>query len=248
MSMQEWHQHVARWRECQKCPLGHQRKHICLGRGVTPADVIFVGEAPGQSEDDLGLPFKGPAGQLLDKIIARALPADCRYALTNLVACFPRYAKMEGINEPERDEIAACRPRLVEFVRLCRPRLIVCVGALARRNIFGAAMFRLDDEAAQPEWIPDGKYLEFTDIIHPAAILKSDMPLAKKNGAANHAAVVVRNAYERAMHGDSANLVNFTNEEHNAGVTSTPGTASSIRQDAFEWWGRHGQPEDDIPF
>src|SRR5207244_4450732 len=126
--MSAWTDHVARWKDCTACPLCQQRDRIVLARGQVPCDVVFVGEAPGASEDVLGQPFVGPAGRLLDQIIERALPAGARFALTNLVACFPREAKARGENMPEVKEILACRPRLLEFIDLCRPKLVVRVG------------------------------------------------------------------------------------------------------------------------
>lgn len=195
--MSLWTDHVERWKDCTKCPLAQQRSLICIARGQVPCDVVFIGEAPGPSEDALGLPFKGPAGNLLDQIIERALPSDVRYALTNLVCCFPRDAKTAGDNEPEHDEILACRPRLVEFVRLAMPRLVVLVGALARRYVSGASMFRTDGRSEQPEWVAEGRFLEFCEIVHPAAILR--MPLAQKNYAVQKNIVVLRRAVLAVM-------------------------------------------------
>lgn len=176
-----WLDHVAKWKDCTACPLCRQRDNIVLARGQVPCDVLFVGEAPGASEDALGRPFVGPAGHLLDQIIERALPPGTRYALTNLVACFPRDAKAEGINEPEVSEIKACRPRLEEFIELCSPRLVVCVGSLAS------------------DWLQHDAYGKVcgataVDIVHPAAILR--MPLAQKQMAVQRAIVVLRNAVE----------------------------------------------------
>lgn len=175
--MSAWTDHVARWRDCQACPLGKQRNRIVLARGTLPADVVFVGEAPGASEDATGLPFYGPAGYLLDQIIERALPPTVSYVLTNLVACFPRLAKEAGDNEPERSEILACRPRLVEFIDIARPKLVVRVGSLAAEYTS-----RADDG------------MRYADIVHPAAILR--MPLAKKNMALQRAVVILRNVVE----------------------------------------------------
>ena len=197
--MSAWTQHVARWRDCVDCPLAMQRDRICLARGNVPADVVFIGEAPGQSEDALGKPFCGPAGKLLDQIIWNALPTGTTHALTNLVACFPKDAKERGENEPDHDEILACRQRLVEFVRVSQPRLIVLVGALAKRYVLGAAMFRLDNADEQPEWIPEGAVLEFLEIMHPAHILRKDVPLAKKQSMVTHGTVTLRTAVENIV-------------------------------------------------
>lgn len=174
-----WFQHVEKWKDCQACSLGQQRDRICLARGSLPATVIFVGEAPGMSEDAIGLPFVGPAGHRLDQIIAAALPADVTYALTNLVACFPREAKSRGENEPERNEILECRPRLIEFVNIAKPRLIVCVGKLAS------------------QYITHDSTIPCVDIDHPAYILR--MPLAQQQMATQKCIVVLRNAVEDVL-------------------------------------------------
>jgi len=170
--MSAWTEHVARWRDCDLCPLACQRSRIVLARGSVPCDVLLVGEAPGVSEDALGLPFVGPAGKLLDRIVAASVPDGVRTAFTNLVACFPRKAKERGDNEPEPEEIEACQDRLKEFVRIARPRAIVLVGQLARRYVIGQAQFCEDREDSQPPWL-NGEFMRFCDVDHPAFILKS---------------------------------------------------------------------------
>ena len=174
-----WRRHVEYWKDCRACGLCEQRDRICLARGTIPCTVLFIGEAPGASENAIGQPFVGPAGQLLDKIIERALPKGITYALTNLVACFPAEAKAEGINEPTAQEIIACRPRLIEFVNVCEPKMIVCVGKLATA------------------YINHNDYIPCTDIVHPAAILR--MPLAQKQMAVQRAVVTVCRALEDVL-------------------------------------------------
>ncbi len=182
--MTTWLEHVARWKDCDKCPLAQQRSNIVLARGTIPCDVLIIGEAPGASEDALGRPFVGPAGKLLDQIIDRALPSDVTYALTNLVCCLPAEAKARGDNEPELAEIRACRPRLVEFIQLAAPRLVVLVGSLASDHVQHGA---------------DGLIhgARTLDIVHPAAILR--MPLAQKNMAVQRCIVQLRCAVESAL-------------------------------------------------
>lgn len=189
--MTTWLEHVNKWKDCQRCPLGQQRDRICFARaclagdppgsygGSLPADVCLIGEAPGISEDASGLPFYGPAGDLLSRIVTAALPADVPVIYTNLVLCFPREAKLRGDNEPERSEILECRPRLIEFVNLVQPKLVVCVGSLADQFIR-----------------PIGK-TELLHIIHPAHILK--MPPAKKPFEVQKCVVQIRNAYEEVV-------------------------------------------------
>lgn len=81
--------HVDRWKHCTLCPLHKVRRQVVLARGKLPADVLMVGEAPGLSEDVLGAPFTGPAGQLLDRIITATELENYRIAFTNLVGCIP---------------------------------------------------------------------------------------------------------------------------------------------------------------
>lgn len=183
--MSEWTEHVARWKDCTKCPLCNQRDRICLARGQIPADVCFIGEAPGASEDAIGLPFVGPAGELLNQIAARAFEGlELRTVFANLVCCFPAEAKGRGENEPTKEEILACRPRLVEFVNIAKPRLIVCVGSLASDNIPHDAYGKVGG-------------VSVISIMHPAAILR--MPLAQKQMAVQKVVVTLRTGVEEML-------------------------------------------------
>lgn len=206
-TMSVWTEHVAKWQNCTRCALARQRGLICLARGDVPCDVLFVGEAPGASENALGVPFVGPAGQLLDRVIEQALGgfalcSTCgrmRYqsagdwtckagharangyggrsittAYTNLVACFPAEAKGRGDNEPEVEEVLACRKRLDEFVELARPELVVFVGNMAE------------------QWCNVPHSAASVKIVHPASVLRQ--PLVQKNLAVQRAVVTLRNA------------------------------------------------------
>lgn len=158
-------EHRAKWNNCQNCNLCETRKHVVLGRGQLPCDVLFVGEAPGASEDVHGQPFYGPAGQLLDKIIANALKGrKVALAFTNVVACLPMGEDGQKRDEPEIESIEACRERLTEFVVLAKPRAIVLVGKLSEKYT-PMATERIEREANTPTVI-------WKKIIHPSAILK----------------------------------------------------------------------------
>lgn len=197
--------HVERWRDCADCDLSKGRERVVIGRGSVPCDVLFIGEAPGESEDAVGRPFVGPAGKLLDRVIARTVGewnqhcaadaiAPMTVAFTNLVCCIPRTEDGGKAGEPEREHVKACLERLVEFVRLARPRLIVLVGSLAKRHVHGASQFRLDGEDEQPEWIENGECLEFVEIVHPAAILRANE--AQRDMMVRRVEVTLRNALE----------------------------------------------------
>lgn len=231
--MSAWLEHVERWKNCTKCPLCRQRDRICLARGTIPCDVLFIGEAPGASEDATGLVFDGPAGMLLDSrdpkrpgIIQRAFEPwrvpgvePLWYALCNLVACFPGEAKARGENEPAREEILACRPRLREFINVAQPKLIVCVGVLAT------------------EYVDHCDTVKCVDVVHPAAILR--MPLAQKQMAVQKTVVVIRNAVERVL----ANPVPFREFGKNADLTQGRG----LKQRLDNWLAEHNA-DLDIPF
>lgn len=173
---QSYAAHKRRWEHCTRCPLHQSRKRVVLYRGQLPCDVLFVGEAPGRSEDLIGLPFVGEAGRLLDRIIADAfesLPKVGPYqiqmggeqvyftdfrriAFTNIVCCLPT---TDGEpRAPNKGEAEACRGRLMEFVELSSPRLVVLVGQVAERFY---PIRRLEECAVQT-------------MIHPAAILRQD--------------------------------------------------------------------------
>lgn len=122
--------HQARWKNCRLCDLAEGRMNVVLLRGTVPAQVLFCGEAPGHSENANGVPFvKGaPAGSLLQKMIERAGVPEGAYAVTNIVACIPKDDDGAKVHAPPEYAVEACRPRLLECVKLVQPRLIVWVG------------------------------------------------------------------------------------------------------------------------
>lgn len=161
-----YQEHKDAWKGCRECNLCQGRKSVVLARGNIPCDVLFIGEAPGESEDVLGRPFIGPAGKLLDEILERASEGlvtgtadgdehELTFCYTNLVACIPR---SDGkITQPEEHQIRACARRLEEMIKLANPKLIVCVGKLAEK------------------WIKEGAEdngIATVSITHPAAILR----------------------------------------------------------------------------
>lgn len=148
--------HRAEWINCTKCHLHKTRTKVVLLRGSIPCEILFVGEAPGASEDVIGQPFIGPAGKLLDRIIKDALKDQWSYALTNLVGCIPIGEEGSKTAEPPKEAIMTCRPRLVDIIEICQPQLVVSVGTLAKKHL------------------PGGDFATVS-IIHPAAILRMDL-------------------------------------------------------------------------
>lgn len=173
-----WKIHKQNWSDCQDCELCEYRDKVVLGKGKIPCDILFIGEAPGISEDTLGKPFVGPAGHLLDRIIERSLHPALKLAFTNLVGCVPKDSSGSKTKEPPRGSIEACQERLKEFVHLAKPKAIVLVGKLPAKHIYGQAQFSDEEDASLP-WLDEnkgefGEHLEFVEIIHPAFILRAD--------------------------------------------------------------------------
>ena len=159
--MTPFQKHKKKWRNCERCDLYERRSKVVLCRGKLPCDILFVGEAPGISEDVLGRPFVGPAGKLLDRIIERAIGTDFRLAFTNLVGCIPKGEDGKKLTEPEPKCIKKCSSRLKELVLIAKPELVFCVGKLSAKHMFDTIV-----GSAAPTLV---------NIVHPAAILRADI-------------------------------------------------------------------------
>lgn len=152
---------IKQWQDCQKCCLCQKRYKVVMVRGTVPCDILFIGEAPGESEDITGQPFIGPAGKLLDSIIDQS-NLKFRIAICNLVGCIPKYAGYSKSGEPNEQEILACLPRLRDIIRVCLAKKIVTIGLLAKKWVEKKKdMLGLKD-------------ISISHITHPAAILRYD--------------------------------------------------------------------------
>lgn len=118
---------------CTQCALAQTRQHVVFGEGNPHTRLMFVGEGPGQTEDETGRPFVGRAGQLLTKIIESVgfVRGEDTY-ITNVVKCRP-----PGNRVPTDAEMAGCFGYLDQQIRLIRPALLVLVGATALRGVLG---------------------------------------------------------------------------------------------------------------
>jgi len=127
----EWALRSARrqWSTCRACPLGDRRERVVFGQGPAEPLAFFVGEAPGEVEDSVGEPFKGPSGALL-RAVCRAVGIDLRRDvwITNVVGCRPSRNR-----KPERDERLACMARLHVQCATLKPRVILLLGGVALR-------------------------------------------------------------------------------------------------------------------
>jgi DNA polymerase len=119
-------------RTCTRCALATSRTNVVFGTGDPDADLLFIGEAPGQQEDEQGLPFVGRSGQLLDKLVweEMGIVRRERAYTCNTLKCRP-----PGNRDPLPEETLACSPYLVRQLELIRPRVIVTLGNPATRYV-----------------------------------------------------------------------------------------------------------------
>jgi uracil-DNA glycosylase family protein len=163
---------------CQGCGLYQHATQVVFGEGRPHASLFFVGEQPGDREDQQGRPFVGPAGQLLDKCLETAGIDRREVYVTNAVKHFkwePR-GKIRLHKKPNSLEIAACRPWLEVELEAVQPQLVVCLGATAAQDLLGS-QFRLTRHRGE---VFPTKYGPVTATIHPSAILRMPEPEAKE--------------------------------------------------------------------
>ena len=156
-------------RQCRRCSLCETRTNVVFGQGSPRAKVLFVGEGPGQQEDEQGVPFVGRSGQLLDKYLyAMDLDRTDTCYIGNIIKCRPPQNR-----DPLPEEREACLPWLREQFRILRPRIVVCLGRVAAQTLIRPD-FSVTKEHGQ--FIEKGGTL-FMATWHPAALLRN--PAAK---------------------------------------------------------------------
>ena len=149
--------------ECQRCELGETRTKSVFGTGNPHAELMFVGEAPGEQEDLTGTPFVGRAGQLLDKYLYAVDIERKDVYIANILKCRPPKNR-----DPLPTEEDACIDYLREQVRLIRPKMIVCLGRISAMRLIKPD-FKISVEHGA--WFEKGDYL-MTAVYHPAALLR----------------------------------------------------------------------------
>ncbi len=180
--MTEFEQHVKEWSGCQRCDLCKTRKQVVHARGSIPAHIVFIAEAPGVSEDVIGKPMVGPAGDLFSEILRRAVPSGVTYLIVNLVGCIPLDEEGRKQGQPPEEAIEACTPRLQHLIRMADPKLIVCVGAMARDWLIPGYRHSIKLHRDIPR----------SEVTHPAAIIRSNY--AMRGLAIQKCVVTISNA------------------------------------------------------
>jgi uracil-DNA glycosylase len=165
--------------ECKACELWKRGTQVVFGEGAAKADVVFVGEQPGNDEDLAGRPFVGPAGKLLDRALEDAGIDRSHVYVTNAVKHFKweSRGKRRIHQKPNWTELAACRPWLDAELAVVRPRVLVCLGATAAQALLGR-QFRVTKQRGVPVESELAEIVVAT--VHPSSILRAPDDEARK--------------------------------------------------------------------
>jgi uracil-DNA glycosylase len=158
--------------DCKNCDLWERGTQTVFGEGQPAAKLMFIGEQPGNQEDQVGHPFVGPAGKLLDKLLVEAGVDRKKVYVTNAVKHFkwkPR-GKRRIHEKPNAVEIAACRPWLEAEIASIRPQVVVCLGATAAQSLLGRD-FRVTQHRGELLQSSLAPYVMAT--VHPSSILRA---------------------------------------------------------------------------
>ena len=149
--------------DCERCGLCRTRTNLVFGVGRRDAEVMLIGEGPGEQEDLQGEPFVGPAGKLLDDML-RMIDLDrSKVYIANMVKCRPPRNR-----DPEQEEQAACSQWLQRQIALVDPKIVVCLGRIAATGLIDP-VFRITRQHGQ--WFDrDGR--RYMAIYHPSALLR----------------------------------------------------------------------------
>jgi DNA polymerase len=168
---------------CRACPLWKTGTQTVFGEGLTKAEIVFVGEQPGDREDREGRPFVGPAGRVLDEALDE-VGIDRRLAyVTNAVKHF----KWEGRGKrrihqkPNAEELAACRPWLDAELSVLRPQVLVALGATAAQSLLGRG-FRVTKQRGVP--VESDLAPNVLATVHPSSILRAPDEAARREAYA----------------------------------------------------------------
>ncbi|MBV8354969.1 MAG: uracil-DNA glycosylase, partial [Candidatus Eremiobacteraeota bacterium] len=156
---------------CRRCAIGATRTHPAYGEGDPCAQLMVVGEGPGETEDRLGRPFVGRAGELLDKMLAAIELAREEVFICNIVKCRPTFddgARLRN-RAPSPDEISNCRPYLDQQIDIVRPRVILAVGGPAAKSFLGE---RFSITRQRGIWFDGPRGIPLICTFHPAYILR----------------------------------------------------------------------------
>lgn len=161
--MYDWTELEAQCAACRKCSLADTRHHVVFGVGNRQAEIMLIGEGPGEQEDLKGEPFVGKAGQLLDDMLSIIGLDRSQIYIANIVKCRPPRNR-----DPLNLEQDACIGYLCNQIALIRPKIIVCLGRIAAMRIIGGNFKITRDHG---KWYLNQE-IQTMAIFHPAALLR----------------------------------------------------------------------------
>jgi DNA polymerase len=161
-----WNDFVKQCESCQACPLGATRTNVVIYRGSVVAPIMFVGEGPGATEDEQGLPFVGQAGRLLQLLLDAQGFSTENYHIANVVKCRPPENRV-----PTEQEAAACKKLLGTQILICKPKIIVLLGKTAYTLFTGDKNAKMTQ--IRGAFIEKNGYL-IMPTFHPAYILRNN--------------------------------------------------------------------------
>ena len=162
--MKNWEALQAECMDCRKCALAETRHNVVFGSGNPNAEVMFIGEGPGEQEDLKGEAFVGRAGKLLDDMLEIIDLDRSKIYITNMVKCRPPQNR-----DPLNVEQEACIGYLRNQVAIIRPKIIVCLGRIAAMKLIKED-FKITKEHGQ--WVEKAG-VQMTAMYHPAALLRN---------------------------------------------------------------------------
>ncbi|MBV8950893.1 MAG: UdgX family uracil-DNA binding protein [Actinobacteria bacterium] len=159
--------------KCTDCDLYRNATQTVFGEGPEDAEVVLMGEQPGDKEDKSGHPFVGPAGKLLDRALEEAGIDRSRVYITNAVKHFKwrPAGKVRLHQKPNREEVNACRQWWELELAAISPKVLVCLGATAAQAVFGPS-FRVTKERGRFQMLPAG--VDAVATVHPSSILRAE--------------------------------------------------------------------------
>ena len=173
---------------CTRCDLANTRTQVVFGIGTHKADLMFVGEAPGQNEDLQGEPFIGRSGKLLDLLVAEELGMDrTQFYIANVVKCRP-----PANRNPKSFEIATCSPWLHQQIKMINPKVVMTLGNFSTQTLLGTKrgitglrnqVHVFGDRLLVPTFHPAAALRQGATIL---AAMRSDLNLAKQAMAGNY--------------------------------------------------------------
>ena len=161
--MSAWEELKMSCTQCQKCGLCATRKHVVFGVGKEDADIMFIGEGPGEQEDLQGEPFVGAAGKLLDDMLSIIDIDRTNCYIANIVKCSPPMNR-----DPSDEEQNVCFPYLQKQIELVNPSIVVCLGRIAAGRLIKSDIKITKEHGI---WFEKNGILMMA-MLHPAAVLR----------------------------------------------------------------------------